>query len=582
MGGKEVIWATGFEAWNGLGHCGLEPTGRDAELAELLRIAIDAQAVTLDDALHGCTAEQFVKAFLSIGAPYVQMLRGILGLFEAAGVKQGKAHWRIAFDDYMAEVEQFKHWERTVSELGTQISCPELSSGGWWDLLGVLRNDAVDELMEGPEGPNFLDRDTRKHVLGRPDFAAADGWMTDLWAVVTRAQHILNEAGLDLVTCRQSEVLRRLPRIGRDAFSLGNLCSTQHDYGISRMAAVYAALRSSPTVRAQVETRARSFLDALPRKTVWLRAEIEDLKQFIALPVWEKRHEFYAAWIAAEMVEIFRDKGVTVHSDGGTISFPFRETHVASIVEPVAKLISERRTPLKNPSGAGRTGAVQPDYGWWAGSSQGEVCRLVVEVKHYKKAVNRPWFEVLTDYAAAHTSAHVVLVNYGPAGNVADNLPPPLGQRCDVIGELRPGFTEALEAFRRLVAEHVRPLVEGPRAILLDISASMGLADRQLEEPFRSLARQFPLTELIAADDAITAHIPLNEITDSVLRGLSRNRPESLANPVLQALATHSCVLLVSDESGARSIVDDARFEVQTIEEPQLPSDLVLLLLRCR
>lgn len=569
---KNAVWKTGLAAWKGLGQCGLEPNGRDQDFAEMLRIALNPGAEDLTEALSGCTTEQFVRTFLATGAPYVQMLRGIMRMFERAEAKEGKQHWKIEFEGYVAELEHFKHWERVVSRLGTQLDCPELSSSAWWRLLEILRVPPVTE-RQGDVPYAFWDTRARMAHLPEPE-VNCEPWMRDLWMIVSRAEHVLSGFGLDLVSAREGEWPRH-PDPSRELFYIGNLCHLQHDYGISQVAAAYSALLRDIDAQRTLSNTINAELDGVPRRWIWIEADVEDLKSFLALPVWEKRHEFFAAWVASEMIDVFREQKILVHSDGGKITFPFRETRVASIANAGWTLISERRTSLKNPLGAGRAAGAQPDYGWWKQAAPKlENCGLVVEVKHYKKAALRPWMQVLTDYANAHPDAAILLVNYGPEGRAGEEVSTELSGRCHVIGELRPDSAASVQRFRRLVSEHVKLKEELSRAIVLDVSASMGLLRRQLGSQLQAIAEQFACREIIAVDETIVDRFAVHLISDQKISMLSRQRTEQLAGPLMQLLDTYASVLLVSDEQGGQSIIDDTRFRVNVQEVTGLDADL--------
>ncbi len=191
---------------------------------------------------------------------------------------------------------------------------------------------------------------------------------------------------------------------------------------------------------------------------------MNDLDRFLSLPVWQKRHEIYAVWIFTEMVAAVDRHDLEVHHDHGRLAFEFRETRLATITSarPELELITERRSPLANPLGAGRNANVQPDFGVWTQASAGHRCTLVVEVKHYKRSANRSFSEVLADYAAAHQHAQIVLVNYGPIGDVLDCIPVISRARCVAIDRLTPLNRSARKEFaklvRNVVGEPIRPV----------------------------------------------------------------------------------------------------------------------------
>ena len=118
------------------------------------------------------------------------------------------------------------------------------------------------------------------------------------------------------------------------------------------------------------------------------------------------------------MISALKFHDVQLHHNDGCMEFGFQETVVATIPSSPGpfRLISERKSPLSNPRGEGRKGNVQPDYGLWTEVDEKDVCRMVVEVKHYKESAKRKFLDVFEDYARALADAEIFLVNHGPSG----------------------------------------------------------------------------------------------------------------------------------------------------------------------
>ncbi len=577
---RNDILRTGLDAWNELTQCGLELDGRDVDFANALRMALDSSASSLEGALSNCTTESFVRAFLATAEPYVQMLSGILRMFELAGAKRGQGQWRIAFNDYIAEVEHFKQWEQIFASIGTQLEYPALTQRGWWGLMDALRVSPITERIGDSRGAFWDFQQTWASLSeAKPD---SEPWMNDLSAIVDRAQQVLADAGLNLVTAREGQWHIDYDPDG-DGFALNRLRSLQHDYQVSQLIAAYEVLWADRDAQRIVGDDIAAHLKSFPRHTFRSKAAVDELRPFLALPIWQKRHEFYAAWVASEQIDVLRDAGIRVHSQNETITFPFRETCVATLQDVGVTMISERRSPLDEPLGSGRKGSVQPDYGWWQSQvADSELCSLVVEVKHYKKAARAKWIEVLSDYARAHPSADVVLVNYGPAGHAEANVAEELRSRCHVIGDLRPNSMTAIERFRNIVALRLRYLSKSPRAILLDVSPSMEIDRRRLALALKELAIAHGCSELLAVDDEIVKRLDTMTLLDDQLVALPRQRVEELSGPLLTALDNCDVTVLVTDDSGCSSIKKDARFNLKPVTGVTLDDDLVALEVRKR
>lgn len=189
------------------------------------------------------------------------------------------------------------------------------------------------------------------------------------------------------------------------------------------------------------------------------------LEEALSLPIWERRHDLYSAWVGARIVQALGDDAV-VHSSDGAIRYSFAGTHLASCRTngggPL-HLWSELRSPLANPRGRHRLKAIQPDY-----SLQQEPItypnssRLVVECKQYLKASSRGFADALSDYARGRPLAKIVLVNYGPAdAGILDLVEETLRARSFIIGQFQPGNPASCQQFEEIVGAIVNHLPHG-------------------------------------------------------------------------------------------------------------------------
>jgi len=457
---------------------------------------------------------------------------------------------------------------------------PSLTRQAWHQLAGLARTSFV----EGRKGDTGACWDTLKprSELSAPGLHS-EPWMRDLWALILRAEQVFYNAGLDLVTARQNIDWSNQDEEGEDGFALGFLRKFQHDYQVSQLIAAYQVFLSNDEARQDAGGAMSALLATVSRTKYWTTVTTEELTPFLQLPIWQKRHEFYAAWVASEQIAVFRGSGVDVHSEEGRITFPFRETRVATLHAGHWSLISERRTSLDAPLGAGRKGNVQPDYGWWQEGGDGqETCALVVEVKHYKKAASRSWIEVLTDYATAHPNAEVLLVNYGRGGRAAETLAETHKKRCRIIGELHPNSPASLQEFREAVVRIVATPKKARNVIVLDVSPSMNLERRKLSVALREIAARFGCEDVFAVDDEIVSNRNVATLQDDEIQAFSRNKAEKLGGPLAAILGIYDAVWLVTDSIGATSIRVDPRFHADLLVLPGLDHDLTLVEVRTR
>lgn len=109
----------GISTWQWLCDAGgIEIRGRDADFAEALRVALRPSAPTLEDALRETSTDDFISAFFSVAEPFVTMFQAILQFFEAAGVREGRAQWRISIEEEqrhgIREAKKDMHTARAV------------------------------------------------------------------------------------------------------------------------------------------------------------------------------------------------------------------------------------------------------------------------------------------------------------------------------------------------------------------------------------------------------------------------------------------------------------------------------------
>jgi hypothetical protein len=94
----------------------------------------------------------------------------------------------------------------------------------------------------------------------------------------------------------------------------------------------------------------------------------------------------------------------------------------------------------------------------------------------------------------------------------------------------------------------------------------MELRSRQIASSLKDLASAFYCKQVWAVDDEIIEKLEAVTLSDIAITQLLRGRVEMLASPLMTALATHESVLLVSDESGSRSILGDERFTTSSVD----------------
>lgn len=499
---------TASQAWDMLHERGLEIDGRDKDLVDLLHSALGTiqgrvPSSTFDEALQSASLEQFIRAFFLSASPYVDMLKDILRWFEKAEAKKGPHGWRLAWDGGdIPELQHFREYLRDLEACTALVELPAISFKNCWELIKRL-----DKAPSAQQARKLLSQKNYRSLpkwaqnfayfyeyhfdiseLSRPGKSCA-AWLTDVWNIIRCASAQLDQVGLSgrSKACENAQKLN-YARTEEDGLAIDSLCMNETDLWLLKLVACAGAILDSPTDQTLIGEEMDAFLGSMQRRTFIAEESIESFTAFLELPLWERRHEFYSAWIASRIIEACSAHAQDVLHDKGVIALPFKRTEVARILTaiPVRTLFSERRSPLSNPKGKGRSENVQPDFGIWHGTTSGDVCDLIVEVKHYLHPAKTSWTHVIEDYANAHPSATIVLVNYGQPGNAMDAVGSDVRSRCRLIGDLRPGQPSAIAELSHLVRRAVGPVfrvdqqgvrgeAETPLAVILDRSSSMGL-----------------------------------------------------------------------------------------------------------
>ncbi|MCY3746399.1 MAG: hypothetical protein OXH05_09205 [Acidobacteria bacterium] len=556
------------------------------ELANGLREAFDPDAESVENALESVTMEAFVEALFRAVEPFPMMFGDILRFFEAAGAREGQRQWRLVIGDEPFELDHFVEFEREWQSLECEFDVPAVSGHDAFlpntvqsDLEGMEYLFSTDSPLVGQTtGLADVDKWLEAYDAGeyrpfpttlRPERLPSG--LDDAARIAMAALYVVSDAGYDRRKLLETLRSRRASTGALDqddGLSLWMIAQNETDYWLRTTVQILGRLVAGPegkTERFGEELRAR--YEALPRRRLNVRVNVEQFLRLLSLPAWRKRHEFYAVWIATEILEAAKGKGheVKVQRAQGELRFAFRETKVADIVStrPQVSLFAERRTPLASPIGKGRKNNVQPDYGLWRAGSSREWCSLVVEVKHYKRSNGRNFRDAMVDYAGAHPDAVVMLVNYGPVG-MSDRLPYELRQRCRMVGHLNPRKPEVKAEFRKAVREQigepvrtVEQLVASggfPKSVVVDSSGSMAgiLTGRWFGKFAGDLARG-GVAKAVLVDVGWRATVPMDALAEWI-RDNKLGLGTQLAAAVAQLVQDEGWTLVVTDNEGQRDL----------------------------
>lgn len=581
-------------AWSYLVERGdIELSGRDEGLDDTIRRKLDPTAPMLESALEVTSMESFARAFFEAVHPYVEMMKDICDLFEKAGATQGQAHWALKLDNVDVSLEHFRKWIESWTNVRVTLMVPAIDWQGAWALWRAMQhNERVQNAIRTPfdsrdRNPNpdvrrWMDAYQKGRYEPLPNHLEPTRCPEPLrpvagvlWAAISklRDRRLTREELLD-----QWRAAGR-PQDRADGLDLGSIAQNETDFWLlSSVSALATACELTEAKVEQVGVAVNEALSRYPNRPIDAEVSLSHLESIVSLPVWRKRYELFAVWVACQLAEGLDRAGHSyqLHHDNGRMEFAFRETHIATVLSsiPTFTLISERRSSLIDPRGHGRTGNVQPDYGFWLDDGPNGTCRLVVECKHYKRPAARRFADVLDDYARALPEADVFLVNDGPTGNIANQISEPTRSRCHTIEKLMPSHWEARERLWEAVRECVgQPMVrwsangsDARTALALDVSPSMRIAlnSPDIRSTVKQLATEYGATLLAAIDTDIQGRwVPADTTYDLALS--TRGSSTELSQPTLQLLRDVDRVIVVTDEEGLRTLEQLTPTQVQLV-----------------
>jgi hypothetical protein len=589
---SESVHRDPLSAWRHLcASGGLELDGRDEGLDERILSRLDPRAHSIEQALAAADMASFVRAFFEALHPYVAMFRDILDFFEHADATRGESQWTLQVDDIDLSLEHFRQWLTAWDGLArTAVTVPAIDAKAVWQLWRVLqeRQALKDELQKFQNKPLNIPNDARQWVsaykqgtyLPLPKSLSPSQCPPALAKSASIALAVLQrllDQGLTPTALKDlyDRHIRDVYAGGghniydpSDGFDLWTIAQHETDLWLrSFVVALSAASRLPKSELTAIGKELDAITDPFPMRPVQVNVTVGDLESLLSLPVWEKRFDLYSAWIATEIIRALKGHEVEIHHDHGRIAFAFKETTLATIHSSPGpfKLISERRTPLANPRGEGRKGGVQPDHGLWTTKDGREVCKMVIEVKHYKNSSKAKFIDVFEDYARALPDGDIYLVNHGPVGAAVYEVSRTIRDRCKAIGHLTSSNSESrgelASAIRKCVGE---PMPRWPAAtqplnsfkvLLIDVSGSMNETMRSaaMHSFVRLLAEKELPAKLVAADQKIVGTWDTGEAGFDELLRLDGGDTD-LAQPVAELLNSNESVLVITDEEGAATI----------------------------
>ena len=600
------IYRDAVSAWQHLCKAGgIELEGRDNDLKEKIRKELDELAPTFDDALVAATLQEFALAFFKAAQGFVYMFRDILTFFQKAGAKEGRDQWKLQIDDVDLDLDDFREWlSKWTDSAKVTIEVPAIDRNGVSLIREALLSDsrrrelileAFDgDLKELPDDVRaWVSKYNQDHYSDLPSSLNSPPFPDEFSETISIVRIALAKLGKANLTRKQLIDAYRQTRLSvnnADALNLGSIAQDETDGWLRTfVVAMSAAITelAKPDLL-ELGMRLQRVTSQYPKSPFEATVSIDHLESILSLPIWKERHELYSVWIATEIIRALDKHKVEIHHDNGRITFPFKQTKIATIHSSPGpfQLISERRSPLANPVSDKRKGNVQPDHGLWTTDQYGNPsCRMCVEVKHYLKSGGHLFTDVFNDYARALPDAEIYLVSHGPIGDVTSDLPRELDRRSHPLKELTSMNVEQRKRLASAVRECVgEPIETWPdtsvfsgieTALAFDVSGSMreSLRSSEFAVFVRKLIGEVNPTKLVAVNVGIVGTWPPTQNGfEALLR--AGGGSTALKEPVQELLQSYERVVLVTDVDGESSIEElMSTLALQT----EAPSDIKVI-----
>jgi hypothetical protein len=428
------------------------------------------------------TIENFIIAFFKVVEPFSEMMSDLLLMFEKAGAKTTNNNLDIEFDfdnaksDLKFDLENFRKWINVWRSVKNKYNANLWDTKSIWSLSRIFgdRNYRSQnrelkkwllEYYEMKLWPDFLINLPKcsNPYLSQLINRAWNLWLTIIKesAKLTKDRKILHEKYLHNREIHEQNE-------NKYSWNPSLLAQIDHDCWSGSFAErVFSTIEElenlDPISKQEYSSHLVKDLENIFSEIPTIELEediiVNDLKDFLSLPIWQKRYELYSVWVSSQIIESLKDNSYRVHTYNERILFSFSGTHLATFdnFSPRLHIWSELRSPLENPVGKGRTKAIQPDYSLITDPvTNFETSILVIECKQYKTPSKKNFVNALTDYANGRINSNVILVNYGKINDeILKEIPIELRNRTFLIGNMRPMSSESISRFKEIVRETI-------------------------------------------------------------------------------------------------------------------------------
>lgn len=412
--------------------------------------------------------EEFVLAFFNTLQPYAQMMSGICAFFERHRIRETDKSLKIVFDfsqlsgnELEFDLNSFRSTLSTYQRVQRMVEYFHLRADDYYTLIEQFADNFMGESTQ-PEVIEWIKHYKEGHLMPPDGFT----WpvtanellnkqltrLRNIWRSFMNACFAINMSHANYHEFMERYAPQKITLVEADfinGYLIWDLALKTSDYWpVAFINSLFHTLekigRLEPLEASEayqmMAIKLEIFLDS---RTVSQREEeelTEELADLLKLPIWNKRHELYAAWILSMTDEVMAAyPNYRIIDDDGVLCLKFQPTLLGAFdsAEGPIELWSEVRSPIDEPEGKSRTSNIQPDYTFYKGGDQAPGNGIaVVEVKQYRKPSRSNFQAALNDYAKALPNAHVFLVNYGA---VPEKLNLLYEARSVLYGQVKPG-----------------------------------------------------------------------------------------------------------------------------------------------
>lgn len=424
------------------------------------------------------SVEDFLAAFFVAAQPFSLMMVDLLKMFKQEEIKSTNENLNIEFNfdksipNLEFDLNNFKNWLRKWKELEKEFIFNVWNSNTIWMLNSIFRTGAKEisnpsilrweSIYEGQlRWPDFI-----------PDLPKTNN--VELDSLLEKAHNVfklihtkssqLNLSRGELWQARRERGHQGNENSKIEIWTLDLLAGIDHDrWSSSFIKGLYHKVGQINGSGEKERTRLSSELisellklyNSLETIKTVEKSLVEEIVEFLDLPIWKKRYELYSVWIGSQIKSALNNHSVRIHQTNQHIKFSFTGTHFATVdsLTPRLHIWSELRSPLHNPIGKSRKKAIQPDYSLIKDPISDISSSIIeVECKQYKQASKTNFLHAVIDYANGRPNAHVILVNYGKIGHtIIDSIPLDIKERITMIGDMKPGSPASINQFSTLI-----------------------------------------------------------------------------------------------------------------------------------